>query len=140
MSLLDISQLDLFFSNKNYDIRISRNARWIDQKCTPDILSTIADCIVVYLSEYKVEEFTSKDIWLNKYTVDNVEMIYKKPRPDNDKARNEYDKFFQQPMELLAYSGVLKKNKRRKRNIYEFVELQILEYISLSEKTLLIFL
>ena len=37
-----------FISNYEYDIRESHNGRWIDQKCTPDVLSFIADCIYFY--------------------------------------------------------------------------------------------
>lgn len=38
--------LDSFLDQFNYDIRISGNARWIDQKCTPDVVCIIADCIL----------------------------------------------------------------------------------------------
>lgn len=34
-----------FFNDKNFDIRVHHNARWIDQKCTPDVVCIIADCI-----------------------------------------------------------------------------------------------
>ena len=40
-----------FLNKYNYDIRQSKNARWIDQKCTPDVISIIADCILEY-TEY----------------------------------------------------------------------------------------
>lgn len=35
-----------FLDEKNYDIRISHNGRWIDQKCTPDVLWSICDFIL----------------------------------------------------------------------------------------------
>lgn len=102
MRFLNKSEIEAFLPQKNYNIKSSRNARWIDQKCTPDVLSIIADCIVVFVSEKSNDYFSSTGIWHNKYTVDNVESIYKKPNPDETQARSEYDKFFQQPMELLA--------------------------------------
>ena len=50
-----------FLNNKNYDIRIHNNARWIDQKCTPDVICIVADCIINYLDECGDDvEFTSK--------------------------------------------------------------------------------
>ncbi|GAA7468869.1 hypothetical protein MM0361_14850 [Helicobacter pylori] len=30
-----------FLNNKDYDIRKTQSARWIDQKCTPDVLSVV---------------------------------------------------------------------------------------------------
>ena len=45
-------------------------------------------------------------------------ILFSKPDVHSVNAQNEYDKFFQQPMELLAYSGVLSKEKKGNRNIY----------------------
>lgn len=140
MRFLSRTEIDKFLSQKDYDIRKLHNARWIDQKCTPDVLTIIADCIANYVSENGNDYFTSMDIWHDSYTVDNVESIFKKPNPDETKARNEYDKFFQQPMELLAYSGVLDKEKRNTRNFYRVANEDMLEYISLRERNALSFL
>ena len=38
-----------FLAENDYDVRESRNGRWIDQKCTPDVLSFQADCIYNYV-------------------------------------------------------------------------------------------
>lgn len=89
------------FCNKyNYDVRITGNGRWIDQKCTADVLTVVADCIYYYALENENKEFTTSDIWHYKYTIENVESIFKKPDVESSSAKNEYDKFFQQPMEL----------------------------------------
>lgn len=140
MRFLSKAEIDEFLSQRNYDIRKSNNARWIDQKCTPDVLTIIADCIANYVSEKGNDYFTSMDIWHDAYTVENVESIFKKPNPDETKARSEYDKFFQQPMELLAYSGVLEKDKRKTRNYYRVANEEMLEYISLRDRNALTFL
>lgn len=140
MRFLSKTEIDTFLSQKDYDIRKSHNARWIDQKCTPDVLTIIADCIANYVVENGNEFFTSMDIWHDTYTVENVESIFKKPNLDETKARSEYDKFFQQPMELLAYSGVLEKDKRKTRNYYRVANEELLEYISLRDRNALTFL
>ncbi|MCM1226995.1 MAG: hypothetical protein NC320_06145 [Clostridium sp.] len=107
MRFLSEFEIKEFLSQKDYDVRVSHNARWIDQKCTPDVLTIISDCIVNYVMENGNDYFRSIDIWHDVYTVKNVESIFKKPNPNEARARNEYDKFFQQPMELLAYAGIL---------------------------------
>ncbi|MCI1269531.1 MAG: restriction endonuclease [Ruminococcus sp.] len=134
------NEINDFLSLHNYDIRISHNGRWIDQKCTADVVTIIADCIVNYVSENGNEPFSSMDIWHNGYTVENVEDIFKKPNPDEKKARNEYDKFFQQPMEMLANACVLNKTKRGNRNFYAIANQEMLEFISLSDRKALTFI
>src|SRR5690554_3450292 len=141
MRLIDGEYLNNFLKEQDYDVRKTRNARWIDQKCTPDVLTIISDCILEFL-EYKEENFifTSMDIWHNEYTVQNVSDIFKKPSPKEKSASNEYDKFFQQPMELLSYSGVLIKHKKGNRNFYSLGDKGLLEEISFSERNALKFL
>lgn len=141
MRLIDGEYLNDFLEKNDYDIRKSNNARWIDQKCTPDVLTIIADCILEYLNNKNDDEiFTSMDIWHNEYTVQNVLDIFKKPSPTDKKARNEYDKFFQQPMELLSYAKVLNKHKKGNRNFYSIGDKGLLEEMSLSERNSLKFL
>lgn len=142
MQWLKRYDLKAFLSQKNYDVRISGNARWIDQKCTPDVLTIVADCIINFLEEKKDKNmvFTSMDIWRSSYARDNVLSIFKKPDPDNKKAKNEYDKFFQQPMELLSYAGILQKAKKGSKNFYQVNEYDLLYFLSLREKNSLDFL
>ncbi len=145
MKWLKDSDLDEFINVHNYDIRLTKNARWIDQKCTPDVITIISDCILEFLesknvSEIENVEFTSMDIWRSEYAIENVLNIFKKPNPNAAIARNEYDKFFQQPMELLSYSGVLNKIKKGARNFYKVKSLEMLEYLALRERNCLHFL
>ncbi len=128
-----------FCEKHNYDIRKSGNGRWIDQKCAADVVCVIADCILNYGLEND-GFFTTKDIWHYTYTIENVEAIFRKPGVEHRAAKNEYDKFFQQPMEMLANAGVLIKEKRGKQNSYLIADYDILEYIAIRERNALFFL
>lgn len=128
-----------FLNSNNYDVRLSKNARWIDQKCTMDVLSMVSDCIMEFVKDNPKKEFTTKDIWYYEYTVKNVQMIFKKPNP-LEKAQNEYDKWFGQPMKLLGYSKVLNETKKSGRNYYTVNDEKILKYISKRDSNALLFL
>ena len=118
MRWLKESEVLDFINRHNYDVRISKNARWIDQKCAADVVSIIADCIDNFVEENGDVEFTSRDIWHSKYSVENVQAVFKKVDVNSASAENEYDKFFQQPMKMFAYSSILKETKRGRENIY----------------------
>ena len=128
-----------FLDRYDYDVRKTRDARWIDQKCTYDVVSMIADCILDYIENVK-EEFSVSDIWYSKYAKENVIAIFSKPDP-NDKAKNEYDKFFGQPIKLLSYSKVLSVSRKKGNTNYYVVNNQeILESIALRPMNALNFL
>ncbi|GAA7210943.1 hypothetical protein Kyoto84A_04040 [Helicobacter pylori] len=82
-----------FLKFRDYDIRKTQSARWIDQKCTPDVLS-VADCILEFTQYGIKKSFSVKDIWNNPYTNENVKMIFSKPDLNSDFSMHEYDKFF----------------------------------------------
>lgn len=135
------NQIMEFINSNNYDIRVSHNARWIDQKCTPDVLCIVADCIVNYIDNNDLDKtFTSKDIWFSQYAIENVHAIFRKVDVDSDSASNEYDKFFGQPIKLFAYAGILQETKTGRCNLYKVNSREILEYISLRERNALQFL
>jgi len=148
MKWIKESQISDFLAKHNYDVRKSGNARWIDQKCAADVLTIVADCILQFVEKNHENgtfnaEFTSIDIWHYDYTIANVEKIFKKPNLNETSASHEYDKFFQQPMEMLTYAGVLQKMKKpnkRNKNFYSVSNLDILEYIALRERNALTFL
>lgn len=129
-----------FCSQYHYDVRESGNGRWIDQKCAADVVTVIADCICNYEEQNPGGLFTSADVWHSDYAVENVETIFKKPGVESGAAKREYDKFFQQPMELLAYARVLEKVKQGSRNFYRVMDGTVLEYIALRERNALFFL
>lgn len=131
--------IEQFLEEHDYDIRKTHNARWIDQKCTMDVLCLVADCIVEYISISPKKTFTVKDIWHNRYTVENVQNIFNKPNP-NKMASNEYDKYFGQPIKLLDAAGVIKGKKEGRGYVYSVINYAILEYISFRERNSLNFL
>lgn len=53
---------------------------------------------------------------------------------------HEYDKFFSQPIKLLAYSGILFETKTGNRNIYTIQNIELLEYLMQRETNALKFL
>ncbi|EAJ7528993.1 Uncharacterised protein [Campylobacter jejuni subsp. doylei] len=130
------------FLNKNdYDIRKSHSARWIDQKCTCDVLCIIADCILEYVNSDINTNFSISDIWNNQYTKENVESLFSKPDLNSKSSKNEYDKFFSQPINLLVYSGVIKFiEKESNMKIFSIQNLSLLEYISIRDTNSLLFL
>ncbi len=129
-----------FLKIRDYDIRKTQNARWIDQKCTPDVLSIVADCILEF-TQYNIEKsFSIRDIWDSHYTNENVKMIFSKPDLNSDFSMHEYDKFFSQPIKLLSYSGILFETKTGNRNIYTIQNIELLEYLMQRETNALKFL
>lgn len=128
-----------FLEKHDYDIRKSGDARWIDQKCTYDVISIIADCIIEYVDEYKTDEFTVSDIWHSDYARENVISIFSKPDPEL-KAGNEYDKYFGQPIKLLSYSKILCVKKVKNRYYYSINNRELLEKIALRPTNALNFL
>lgn len=133
--------IDLFLKESDYDIRKSHNGRWIDQKCTPDVISFIADCILEFAKNNGLKKgFTTNDIWFSPYAIENAVAAFNKPRPDTQAARNEYDKFFGQPLKLLGYSKVLLETKRKNQNYYVINDVDLLEYLSLREVNALTFI
>lgn len=141
MKWLSEKQIEEFLMCYDYDIRKNSSGRWIDQKCTPDVLSTVSDCILEYVSNNPdIETFNASDIWHSRYAEEYVEAVYKKPKPDEKKAQNEYDKFFSQPLEMLAYSHILKKIKNGNRNLYKINNMDLLYYIAVREMNALNFI
>lgn len=128
-----------FLKNYDYDIRKIGDARWIDQKCTYDVLSIIADCILEYVDNNLDLEFTVSDIWHSNYARENVIDIFSKPDPEL-KAKNEYDKYFGQPIKLLSYSRILKARKVKNKYFYSINNRIILEKIALRPLNALNFL
>ncbi|WP_258221885.1 restriction endonuclease, partial [Helicobacter pylori] len=57
-----------------------------------------------------------------------------------DFSMHEYDKFFSQPIKLLAYSGILFETKTGNRNIYTIQNIELLEYLMQRETNALKFL
>lgn len=129
-----ISHLNQF----DLDIRKSNDARFMDQKCTPDVVCFIADCVINTISGQ--QSFTVNDIWKSQYFIKNTRAIFNKPWANNPKARNEYDKFIQQPLKMLAYAHILEIGKIGTTNHYSINQYNILDYIAQRERNTFVFL
>lgn len=124
----------------DFDIRKSRNGRFMDQKLTPDNLSFICDCIRNYVGSDKTKNFTKRNIWDSQYLSSNVVAVYSKPHPQDPSAKREYDKFIGQPLRLLAAAGVLKDEIIGSGYNYFVQNYELLDYIALSQINALRFL
>lgn len=134
-----IEQLNEHFANFDFDVRKSKDARFMDQKVTPDVLCIMADCVLNYTADRDIE-FTKDDIWNDSYFNTNVKAIFNKPDAKNDTTRQEYDKFTSQPLRTLAYSGVLTMRKEGNKNLYHISNKPILDFIAMKEKNAYLFL
>lgn len=123
-----------YISNQDYDIRKSRNGRWIDQKCAFDNLCFVSDCIIEHIIKGGEEPFTSPEIWKSEYAVENVQAWYGKPDPNKKSTKDEYNKFYRQPKKLLAAAGVLKEKKAGGKIEFSIGNIDILEYIAQRER------
>lgn len=129
---MDNNTIQSFLDEHDYDVRKTHNGRWIDQKCTMDVLCLVSDCIVEY-TKNRNKSFAVNDIWYNDYTIENVQQIFSKPNP-NEKASNEYDKYFGQPIKLLDAAGIIHGEKQGRGYTYSVVNEDLLEYVSFRER------
>lgn len=130
---MDNATMQSFLDEHDYDVRKTHNGRWIDQKCTIDVVCLVSDCIVEYTRNKSDKTFTVKDIWYSDYTVENVQQIFCKPDPTK-MASNEYDKYFGQPIKLLDAAGIIRGEKSGRGYTYSIVNQELLEYISFRER------
>lgn len=122
----------------DFDIRINHDARFVDQKCTPDIVCFIADCVLNTSCANK--EFSINDLWNESYFNQNCKVIFGKPSPSNPKAKNEYNKVLSQPLKLLSYSHVLVCENDGKNLTFKVLHDKILEFISIKERNAFVFM
>jgi hypothetical protein len=128
-----MTNIDNYLNQYNdFDIRQTHDARYVDQKCTPDVVCFIADCILSTSCANKT--FTINDLWDEQYFIENCRVIFGKPSPNDPSARNEYNKVLCQPLKLLAYAHVLKVDSVNKTLNFSVSNLEMLEYISVKER------
>lgn len=131
--MLEDKDIELFCSRQNYDLRESHNARWIDQKCTSDVVWSISDFILEYIDAGNYQ-FTAKDIWKSEYAKKTIAETFSKPGTDEKTAEREYDKVFGQPLCMLCYAGVLRDvSTIPSRHLYVVSKRNILEYIARND-------
>lgn len=116
----------------DFDIRENHDARYVDQKCTPDIVCFIADCIIS--TSCATKHFSVNDLWEERYFIDNCRVIFGKPSPSDPSARNEYNKVLCQPLKLLAYAHVLQVTNIGRQLDFCVKDETMLEYIATKER------
>lgn len=98
-------------------------------------------CVVVYLQEGRKQSFQSPDIWHTDYAIENVQKLFSKPDPTDKSTMDEYNKFFRQPLKMLAAAGVLREDGKKNNTIQFSVENEaVLDYLSLRERNCFDFL
>jgi len=121
-----------FLQDKNLDIRKTKNARFFDQKITPDVLSIVAECIIETIKEDIY--FSNNDIMYSDFAKQNIPNFFNKPSIEDDNTKREYDKFFGQSLKMLSYANILSEKKESNKNIYQIYNKEILEYIALRDR------
>lgn len=120
-----------YLSQFDLDVRKSNDARFIDHKCTPDIVCFIADCVLNMIATKPT--FTIKDVWQTQYFIQNTRVLFNKPWANDKKAQHEYDKVLSQPLKLLAYARIL--NVQKKRSLkFSVANEELLDYISRKDR------
>ncbi len=137
--MLTLEQIQGFLNERDFDIRKTGNGRWIDQKCTPDVIWSIADFILDYVDNVE-EKFSVTDIWQSDYAKETIAETYSKPGTNEKAARNEYDKVFSQPLNLFCYAGIIKDISTNNRHLYVLENRDVLEYIARNDVYALRFL
>lgn len=132
------TEISEYLGRFDLDVRKSGDARFSDQKCTPDVVCFIADCVQNSFAEGEL--FNVNSIWELQYFIKNARAVFNKPWADDDRARHEYDKFIAEPLRLLAYAHILELDRETGRNIYRVRNAYLLDYISRCERNTFVFL
>ena len=141
MTIKIVEKIKNHLDSIDFDLRKSGNARFIDQKCTPDILSSIAEAILELTEDEDGLTFTVKDVWSSAFANDVMIERFQKPPVTHPGAQHEYDKIFSQPIKLLEYAQILKvTGKKGSANTYKINDIDLLKHISLNDNKSLNFL
>ena len=122
-----------FLNKHTFDIRKTGNGRWIDQKCAPDEVCFVAECVIDYLRGNGGKQFHSPDIWRSDYAVEKVQTFFGKPDPLDETTLDEYNKFFRQPLKMLSAAGVLSERLDGNAILFEVVAPDVLEYLARTD-------
>lgn len=124
--------INSYLNQFDFDIRKSNDARYVDQKCTPDIVCFLADCNLNISASHPT--FTANDIWQSQYFKHNCRIVFNKPYADDERAKNEYNKWFSQPLKLFHTAGILSADFSTRPTSYSIKNEELLDYISRRER------
>lgn len=130
-------RINEFFAQFDFDVRKSNDARFVDQKCTLDIVCFMAECVLNMIATKPV--FVINDIWETQYFIQNSRVVFNKPWASDKKAYNEYNKVLSQPLKLLAYARVLNVTKVNRSLTFSVNNEELLDYISRKDRNFIIF-
>lgn len=125
-------EINAYLDKFDLDIRKSQDARFVDQKCTPDIVCFMADCVMNMIATKP--KFVIKDVWETQYFIQNTRVIFNKPWANDKKAHNEYNKVLSQPLKLLAYAHVLNVEKIKGMLTFSVANMELLDYVSRKDR------
>lgn len=120
--------INAYLNQFDLDIRKSHDARFVDQKCTPDIVCFMADCVLNMVATKPV--FVINDVWETQYFIQNSRVIFNKPWANDKKAYNEYNKVLSQPLKLLSYAHILNVETVNGSLTFSVANEDLLDYIS----------
>lgn len=131
-------QIESFLQQRQLDIRITKDARFMDQKCTPDVISTVAECI----QNYNGNAFCVTDIWNSEFASTTINRFFQKPNTTDERSSSEYDKFFGQPIKMMSYAGILElvPNHVGRSNYYRIADKALLDYLAVRDRNVYDFL
>ena len=124
--------INAYLNQFDLDIRKSHDARYVDQKCTPDIVCFMADCVLNMIATKPV--FVINDVWETQYFIQNSRVIFNKPWANDKKAYNEYNKVLSQPLKLLAYAHILNVETVNGSLTFSVANEDLLDYISRKDR------
>ena len=113
--------------------------RFMDQKCTPDVI-TLSAGTILSLSPEDQQSFTAKMIENSPIFDREVQVEFSKPQVKEESAGNEYNKVSGQPLKMLAFSGLLSETKQGRSLRYRVERRDLLEYIATNQRNSRIFL
>jgi len=125
-------QINTFLAQYDFDVRKTKDARFVDQKCTPDIVCFMADCVLNMIATKPT--FVINDIWETQYFIQNSRVVFNKPWANDKKAYNEYNKVLSQPLKLLAYARILNVEKVSGSLTFSVNNEELLDYISRKDR------
>ena len=133
--------LQKFLAVHTYDIRVLKDGTWIDQKCMPDEIRFVAECILSWVDQTHKSQFESPEIWHSPFAREQVQSYFGKPDPFSREATDEYNKFFRQPMKMFAVAGVLKNHGRNNNTIqFSIADRDVLEFVARNDWNAYLFL
>ena len=92
----------------------------MDQKCTPDVVYVLANCIFSLLDSK--EKFTRKDLQESSEFSTHLTLFFGKPDPTDKRVYNEVDKVLSQPLKTLSYAGILSETRIGRDNVYHVLD------------------